>query len=98
MRPRDTKLLLSLEETSLLLGIGRSTLYRAVKDDRVPFPVHRIGGCWYVPKAALQRFLNGELDPKADELDSEEQSFPMPENGRPEAPRCAQPLSDPRSR
>jgi excisionase family DNA binding protein len=53
-------LLLSLEETALLLGIGRSTLYRAVKEGKVPFPVHRIGGYWYVPRAALQRFLDGE--------------------------------------
>jgi excisionase family DNA binding protein len=89
MRPRDTKLLLSLEETALLLGIGRSTLYRAVKDDKVPFPVHRIGGYWYVPKAGLQRFLNGESDRPADDVDSEERSFSMPENGRPEGPRCA---------
>jgi excisionase family DNA binding protein len=53
-------MLLSLEETALLLGIGRSTMYRAVRSGNVPFPVHRIGGYWYVPKAALQRFLNGE--------------------------------------
>lgn len=59
MKPRIRQLL-SLEETALLLGIGRSTLYRAVKDEKVPFPVHRIGGCWYVPKAALQRFLEGD--------------------------------------
>jgi excisionase family DNA binding protein len=95
MRPQDTKLLLSLEETALLLGIGRSTLYRAVKDDRVPFPVHRIGGCWYVPKAALQRFLNGELDPQSDAVDSERQSLPIPEKGRPEAPRCVARRGDP---
>jgi len=59
MRPRN-HLLLTLEETALLLGIGRSTLYRAVNEGKVPFPVHRIGGYWYVPKAALQRFLNGD--------------------------------------
>ena len=53
-------LLLSLEETALLLGIGRSTLYRAVKAGAVPFPVHRIGGYWYVPKVAVQKFLDGE--------------------------------------
>jgi excisionase family DNA binding protein len=43
--------LLSLEETALFLGIGRSTMYRAVRDGNVPFPVHRIGGFWYVPRA-----------------------------------------------
>ncbi len=42
-----------------MLGIGRSTLYRAVKDGNVPFPVHKIGAYWYVPRASLQRFLDG---------------------------------------
>ena len=54
--------LLNLEETALILGIGRSTIYRAVRDGKVPFPVHRIGEQWYVPKRALQRFLDGEAD------------------------------------
>jgi excisionase family DNA binding protein len=62
MRRTKPPTLLSLEETALVLGIGRSTMYRAVRDGNVPFPVHRIGGYWYVPRAALQRFLNGELD------------------------------------
>jgi excisionase family DNA binding protein len=60
VKKSDTRMLLSLEETALILGIGRSTMYRAVRSGSVPFPVHRIGGFWYVPRAALQRFLNGE--------------------------------------
>lgn len=59
MRSRSAQLL-SLEQTALVLGIGRSTIYRAVRDGKVPFPVHRIGGKWYVPKRALERFLDGE--------------------------------------
>ncbi len=59
MRTRSAQLL-NLEETALVLGIGRSTIYRAVREGKVPFPVHRIGGKWYVPKRALQRFLDGE--------------------------------------
>jgi excisionase family DNA binding protein len=59
MRPRSAELL-NLEETAFVLGIGRSTIYRAVRDGKVPFPVHRIGGKWYVPKRALQRFLDGK--------------------------------------
>jgi excisionase family DNA binding protein len=59
MRSKSAQLL-SLEDTALVLGIGRSTIYRAVRDGKVPFPVHRIGGKWYVPKRALQRFLDGE--------------------------------------
>lgn len=58
--------LLSLEETALLLGIGRSTMYRAARDGQVPFPVHRIGGRSYVPKAALHRFLAGHSRAGAD--------------------------------
>lgn len=68
MRARSRQLL-SLEETALFLGIGRSTLYRAVHEGTVPFPVHRIGGYWYVPKAALQRFVNGE-DPTESKTES----------------------------
>jgi excisionase family DNA binding protein len=59
MKSRNAQLL-NLEETALVLGIGRSTIYRAVREGKVPFPVHRIGGTWYVPKRALQRFLDGE--------------------------------------
>jgi excisionase family DNA binding protein len=66
MRRKSERLLLSLEETALVLGIGRSTIYRAVHDESLPFPVHRIGGRWYVPKAALQRFLEGESEEPSD--------------------------------
>jgi len=58
MRSRTAQLL-NLEETALVLGIGRSTIYRAVRAGKVPFPVHRIGGKWYVPRRALERFLDG---------------------------------------
>lgn len=59
MKSRSDQLL-NLEKTALVLGIGRSTIYRAVREGKVPFPVHRIGGKWYVPKRALQRFLDGD--------------------------------------
>jgi excisionase family DNA binding protein len=54
--------LLNVADAALMLGVGRSTLYRAVRAGTVPFPVHRIGGVWYVPRRALERFLDGELD------------------------------------
>ena len=71
MRARSAQLL-SLEETALILGIGRSTVYRAVREGKVPFTVHRIGGKWYVPKRALERFLDGEVhqQPSAEELET----------------------------
>ena len=37
MRSKSAQLL-SLEDTALVLGIGRSTIYRAVRDGKVPFP------------------------------------------------------------
>jgi excisionase family DNA binding protein len=63
--------LLNLEDTALVLGIGRSTIYRAVRDGKVPFAVHRIGGKWYVPRRALERFLDGEVDqqPSSEDLE-----------------------------
>jgi excisionase family DNA binding protein len=63
--------LFNLEETALVLGIGRSTIYRAVRDGKVPFPVHRIGGKWYVPRRALERFLDGEVNqqPSSEDLE-----------------------------
>ena len=76
MKPAQPRPLLSLEETALLLGIGRSTIYRAVRSGTVPFPVHRIGGFWYVPTAALQRFLNGEhIDSSGGNVESPRENF-----------------------
>jgi len=70
MRSRTAQLL-NLEETALVLGIGRSTLYRAVRAGQVPFPVHRIGGKWYVPRRALERFLDGGGDEREIDDDAE---------------------------
>ncbi len=70
MRSRSAQLL-NLEETALVLGIGRSTIYRAVRAGKVPFPVHRIGGKWYVPRRALERFLDGGGDEQEADDDAE---------------------------
>lgn len=72
MRSRSAQLL-NLEDTALVLGIGRSTIYRAVREGKVPFPVHRIGGKWYVPRRALERFLEGHADqePSTEDLEIE---------------------------
>ena len=70
MRSRTAQLL-NLEETALVLGIGRSTIYRAVRAGKVPFPVHRIGGKWYVPRRALERFLDGGADEQEADDDAE---------------------------
>ncbi len=40
---KSTRPLLSVEETAILLGETRSTLYRALKAGTFPLPVFRIG-------------------------------------------------------
>ena len=57
---RREAVLLSIEQTADLLGLGRSTLYRAVDRGDVPFPVIRIGAYRYVPRAAVERLIEAE--------------------------------------
>ncbi|MGI8750768.1 MAG: helix-turn-helix transcriptional regulator [Acidimicrobiales bacterium] len=60
------KPLLSIEETAILLGETRSTLYRAVKAGTLPLPVFVIGGRYRVPRAAVERLVAG-LSPIPDD-------------------------------
>ncbi len=48
----------SAEEAFRLLGIDRTTGYRAIKDDTFPLPVIRVGRLLKVPTAALHRLLD----------------------------------------
>ena len=48
----------SVEEAGRLLGISRGTAYEAAKSGEIP--VIRIGKRLLVPRAALERLLNGE--------------------------------------
>jgi excisionase family DNA binding protein len=57
---KSPKPLLSVEETAILLGVTRSTLYRAIKDGNFPIPVHRIGCRMRIPRRSVERFLAGE--------------------------------------
>lgn len=57
-----SKPLLSIEETAILLGESRATLYRALRAGTLPLPVWQIGGRWRVPRRAVERLLDG-LDP-----------------------------------
>ncbi len=47
------KLLLSVEETAILLGQTRSTLYRAIHAETLPLPVHLVGRRMKIPRAAV---------------------------------------------
>ena len=51
-------LTVSVEEAGEILGCSRNTAYEAVR--RGEIPVIRIGKLLRVPKAALERLLNGE--------------------------------------
>ena len=54
------KPLLSVEETAVLLGETRSTLYRAVKAGTLPLPMFRIGSRIRIPRSAVERLIAGE--------------------------------------
>ena len=50
----------SAEEAFRLLGIDRTTGYRAIKDHTFPLPVIRVGRLLKVPSIALQHLLDPE--------------------------------------
>ena len=54
------KALLSVDEAAILLGITRSTAYRAIAMDTFPVPIIRVGGRWRISREALRRLLDGE--------------------------------------
>ncbi len=58
----STKYLLSIEEAANLLGIDRSTAYRAIVDGTFPLSVLIVGKRKKVSKVALMRLLNGEYE------------------------------------
>ncbi|MGO9028620.1 MAG: helix-turn-helix domain-containing protein [Acidimicrobiales bacterium] len=55
--------LLSVDETAILLGETRSTLYRALKAGTLPLPAFRIGSRIRIPRRAVERLIEG-LDPE----------------------------------
>ena len=53
------KALLSVEEAAELLGVRRDTVYRAIKAKTLPVPVYVIGQRMRIPRAAIERVLQG---------------------------------------
>ena len=51
------KLTLTVDETAKILGIGRNSAYEAIA--RGEIPVVKVGKRLLVPKAALEKLLNG---------------------------------------
>ena len=61
----------TLDEVIRLLQCGRSTAYaQAKKGEIVGVRVLRVGARYFIPKAALDRVLNGESGGNADPGDS----------------------------
>ena len=53
----------SVEEAAIMLGIGRSMAYEAIRTDTFPVPVHRMGTRIIIPRAPLERLLlTGQLN------------------------------------
>lgn len=50
-------LLLTVEQVSKILQLGRSTTYELVNNERCPFIVHRIGNTIRIDKASLLESL-----------------------------------------
>ena len=50
---------LSIEETAVLLGISRATLYRSVQRGDFPVPVVQLNGRLRVPRRAVERLMEG---------------------------------------
>jgi len=60
-RGRSTKPLLSVEDTAVLLGQSRSSIYRAIDRGDLPLPVFTINGRLRIPRRAVERLLDGEI-------------------------------------
>jgi excisionase family DNA binding protein len=54
-----TRAFLSIEETSVLMGISRATLYRSVQRGDFPVPVVRLNGRLRVSRRAVERLMEG---------------------------------------
>lgn len=82
-----TKPLLSIEETAILLGETRSTLYRAVQAGSLPLPVYTIGRRLRIPRRAVERLLNG--DPPLPNEDQQDQAGCDDKSPRRSRPTCS---------
>jgi len=66
IKMENDKLTLTVDETAKCLGIGRNSAYEAVA--RGEIPVIKVGKRLLVPKAALEKLLNGRLLKSKDEV------------------------------
>lgn len=69
-RSVDTKTLLTVDEAAILLGITRSTAYRAIHANSFPVPVIRLGGRLRISRAALMRLLYDEIPQRSEKVEA----------------------------
>jgi predicted DNA-binding transcriptional regulator AlpA len=55
-----SKPLLSVEETAILLGESRSSVYRSIERGDFPLPVFKLNGRLRVSRRAVERLMDGE--------------------------------------
>jgi excisionase family DNA binding protein len=85
-RLRTAGPLRSVSELATLIGVNRSTLYRAINRGDFPLPIVRFGSRIQVPRAAAEKLINGGVVAAAPGVD-----------GRPDGPHrycgsCSAPL------
>ena len=56
----NAKPLLSVDETAILLGTSRASLYRSIERGDLPVPVFTINGRLRIARRAVERLLAGE--------------------------------------
>ncbi|WP_236743317.1 MULTISPECIES: helix-turn-helix transcriptional regulator [Nocardiopsis] len=44
-----------------MLGLGRTTVYRLLREEAFPVPVRRVGKAWVVPTAGVLSYLGLEI-------------------------------------
>jgi len=62
----NKKLTFTVDETAKMLGIGRNSAYEAIA--RGEIPIIKVGKRLLVPKAALEKLLDGRLLKSKDEV------------------------------
>lgn len=50
----------NVPDAAALIGVDKLTLYAAIRKGESPVPVIKVGRRYVIPKAALDRLLNGE--------------------------------------
>jgi len=66
-RDLNRKPLLSVDETAVLLGASRASVYRSIERGDLPIPVFKLNGRLRIARCAVDRLLSGEVSPTCEE-------------------------------